>query len=287
MKKILITALVLLSAIQLQAQETYTINGETYELKTEVDGTLSLLWNIIDGRHRFFVKKDTSINELTNTENNNEFITTLKAFTSDTDISYDKVKLLLNSLKDFVLKYNSIIAKTDIDQNDRIVLKTRLGFSAGITNHPFVTNLDNNKSLQAGAELEIYDNRLAKRHAAFLNLRQGFKNEDLEYTSTKVSLGYRFRFIYAKAFNVYSNLTLATFSNATGNLTYLDDMDQPITEKRSASNFDAPVIFGIGADIKVGENGFLTLSYDELFALFLENQGNFSTDFSIGYKFNL
>lgn len=292
MKTILTTALALFCAIMLQAQETYSVNGTSYELQTEVDGTLSLLWNVIDGKHRFFVKKDTSINELTNTKNENgiynkEYITTLKAFTSDTDMDFSKVKLLLYSLKDFVLDYNAKVNQEDVNSNDRIVIRTRLGFSGGLTNHPFVTNPNNEISPQLGAELELYDNRLAKRHAAFVNLIHGLKDKELEYTSTRLSIGYRFRFIYAKNFNIYTNVTLATLSSASGKYTYVDDMGQPITENRSATNFDAPVIFGLGADIKVGENGFLTLSFGELLSLFFDNKGNFPTDFSIGYKFNL
>ena len=53
------------------------------------------------------------------------------------------------------------------------------------------------------------------------------------------------------------------------------------------TSFDVPFIFGIGSDIKVSKNSYITIIYGELFAIFLNNQGNFSTDISIGYKFNL
>ncbi len=55
----------------------------------------------------------------------------------------------------------------------------------------------------------------------------------------------------------------------------------------NSTTFDTPFIFGIGADIKVGDNGFITIIYGEMFALLLNNQGNFSSDISLGYKFNL
>lgn len=283
----------MLCAINLNAQEqTYTVNGTSYHLKTEVKGPLSLLWNVIEGQPRFFLKKDSSINELVNTKSkqgayNKEYITTLKAFTIDKNVSYNNVAFLLSSLKDFVLQYNALVENKEVDNNERIVIKTRLGFSTGITNHPFVTNPNNDSSLQVGAELELYDNTIAKRHAAYINLTHGFENKDLEYTITQLSLGYRFRFIYTTGFNIYANATLATFNYAERNITFLNEQNLPTTKKQSASNFDAPVIFGLGADIKLGKNGFLTLSYDELVALFFNNKGNFSTDFSIGYKFNL
>ena len=56
---------------------------------------------------------------------------------------------------------------------------------------------------------------------------------------------------------------------------------------QSDTSFDIPLIFGIGSDIKIGDHSFLTIIYGELFAVLLDNQGNFSTDIAIGYKFNL
>ncbi len=291
MKTILITALIVLCAFQLNAQQTYTVNGESYELKTEVSGTATLLWNIIDNEYRYFISKDNAIKELANTkqdgEYNEEYIVTLKEFTADGKVDYNNVKLLLYSLKNFINDYNASVDPNYVYKTNAIAVKTRLGFSAGITNNPFVTNPENDLSPVIAAELEIYDDDMAKRHASFLGLRHVFKNDKLNYTNTELSLGYRFRFILKEGFNVYANIKLTTFSVSMGNYTYLDDMDMPVTEERSASNFDAPVIFGLGADIRVSENGFLTLSYDELFALFLDNKDNFSTDFSVGYKFNL
>ncbi len=292
MRTILITALVLLFTLHSRAQQTYTIKGETYELKTEVSGSINLLWNIIDNQYRYFIAKDGRIEELVNTKDDkgkyqHDYLATLEEFTSDADMDYSKVKLLLFSLKDFVNGYNSAVDPSYVYNSKRISVKTRLGFSAGITNNPFVYNPDNVVTPLIGAELEIYDDNIAKRHAAFLGLRHSFKNDELNYQATEISLGYRFRFILKEGFNVYANAKLTTFSASKGEFTYLDEMDLPVTEERSATNFDAPVILGIGADIKIGENGFLTLSYGELLALFLDNNGNFSTDFSIGYKFDL
>jgi hypothetical protein len=74
------------------------------------------------------------------------------------------------------------------------------------------------------------------------------------------------------------------FSNAT---ILVNNDDIITTEEISDISFDVPFIFGIGADIRITENSFITLAYNELFALFLDNQGNFSQDFAVGYKFNL
>ena len=75
------------------------------------------------------------------------------------------------------------------------------------------------------------------------------------------------------------------FTNATVTITNSDA--SIFTEKLNQTTFDIPLIFGIGADIKITENSFITLAYNELFAVFLKNKGNFSQDFAIGYKFNL
>ena len=69
MKKIIIAILCCL-AFQLNfSQETYTVNGESLELKTEIDNELDLLWNVIDGQFRYFVRtKDGTLTELKNTK---------------------------------------------------------------------------------------------------------------------------------------------------------------------------------------------------------------------------
>ena len=62
MKKLVIFALLFLAFQVNYSQENYTINGETLELKTEVEGHLDLLWTSIDGTYRYFVKtSDESI----------------------------------------------------------------------------------------------------------------------------------------------------------------------------------------------------------------------------------
>jgi len=60
-----------------------------------------------------------------------------------------------------------------------------------------------------------------------------------------------------------------------------------IEDEISGSSLQAPFSVGLGADIKLNSFSFLTLSYNELFALFVKNNGNFSTHLNIGYKINL
>jgi hypothetical protein len=63
------------------------------------------------------------------------------------------------------------------------------------------------------------------------------------------------------------------------------DCSSNIVEK--VNGFEVPLAFGVGADIKLSKTSFLSLTYNELFALLLENEGNFSTSFAVGYKFIL
>jgi hypothetical protein len=287
MKKILVLLLICFAFQFNYSQESYTVNGETLQLKTEIDGELDLLWNIIDGEYRYFVRTDDgSITELKNSKNVNnkfeeEYKTVLSGLTNG--MPTDQLKLTLFSLKDYLNDYN----KTKDSGYDAYLkegsVQMRLSFSGGITNNPFVGNPNNIKTPMIGAELEIFEANDLPRHSGFLQARHAFESDDFAYSTTEFSLGYRFRFIIKERFSIYAQAKLATvnFSNAT--ITDEPNMDISINE----TAFDIPIIFGIGSDIKIGDNSYITLIYGELFALLIDNQGNFSTDIAVGYKFNL
>ena len=121
------------------SQKDYTVNGTTYQLKTEVEGSIDLLWNVIDGNYRYFVEKDGEIEELTNTKNNSgsfqeEYLSTLKELTGNSDVNSKSVKLTLPSLRDFVNQFNVSADPNYVISQDKIELKSRLGLFAGITN---------------------------------------------------------------------------------------------------------------------------------------------------------
>ncbi|MFT5217601.1 MAG: hypothetical protein ACI83H_002741 [Glaciecola sp.] len=67
----------------------------------------------------------------------------------------------------------------------------------------------------------------------------------------------------------------------------LNDLSDIENSHIKENGFEVPLAFGIGADIKLSETSFLSLTYNELFALLLENEGNFSSSFAVGYKFIL
>lgn len=286
MKKYILICFLLAFSLNSFAQDTYTINGETLVLKTEIDGELDLLWNIVDNEYRYFVRtSDGSITELKNTKGSGnyyeeEYKTTLRQLSNG--MNADKVKLTLYSLRDFIDKYN---ASVDTSYNSSVVesqVKFRLGFSGGITNNPFINNPDNVKAPLIGAELELYETKFS-RHSGFLQLRHAFETDELAYSSTELSLGYRYRVVNTSTFSIYGQVKLATVNFIDS--TIIDENDMEVSSNDTA--FELPLIFGIGTDIKISENGYLTFILGELFSAGFDNQGNFPLDFSLGYKFNL
>ncbi len=269
------------------SQQTYNVNGESLELKTEVDGKLDLLWNTIDGKYRYFVKsEDGTITELKNTKNDNndyqeEYKSTLRNLTNGKPT--DNLKLTLYSLKSYIDSYNASVDSNYTSTSTESSVQFRLGFSGGITNNPFVGNPDNTKTPMIGAELEIFEANNLPRHSGFLQARHTFESDDFKYSTTELALGYRFRFINKETFSIYGQVKLATINFS--DFTFLDENDLEVDSNETS--FDIPFIFGIGSDIKVGDNSYITIIYGELFAAFLDNQGNFSTDIAVGYKFNL
>ncbi len=286
MKKFLLLILICFTFQFNYSQDNYTVNGETLELKTEIDGQLDLLWNIIDSKYRYFVRTDDgSITELKNTKDSDknyqeQYKATLSGLTNG--MSTDKLKLTLYSLRNYIDKYNATVDSDYASTSTEGKVEFRLGFSAGVTNNPFVGNPDNVKVPLIGAELEIYEANVLPRHSGFLQARHAFSNDDFPYSTTEFSLGYRYRIINKSSFSIYGQVKLATV-NFSDVIVMDEDMDINLND----TSFDVPFIFGIGSDIKVGEKSFITIIYGELFALLLDNQGNFSTDIAIGYKFNL
>ncbi|HLT54283.1 MAG TPA: hypothetical protein VKZ97_10340 [Flavobacteriaceae bacterium] len=289
MKRIIVFLGLFLLSFSAISQETYTVKNEILELKTEVEGKLDLLWNIIDGNYRYFVKTETGdIQELVNTKAdkgyNEEFKTTLNSLTGN---SAEAVNLTLFSLKEYIMAYNESMGASY--STNRAQLGGRLGGFVGLTNSPFAENPENASVPFFGAELEFFQKKEMPRHAGFFDVRHALDSDDFPYSETQLALGYRYRFINKPGFNIYGQVKVVTYSFARVEYTYLDSEDPGvlITETETGSTFEAPLIFGLGADIKVGSNGYVTLTYGEIIAVFIDLQDNFPMDFAIGYKFNL
>ena len=274
------------------AQITHSVDGKEVQLTEEITGNASLFHTVIDGQFRYFIRKDDTITELTNTKDENgtyqgEYKEILSILTADAAMAVADVNLTLDSLRTFIDQYNK---KSDIDyrlQAERPKAKARLGAFAGMSNNPFVSNPDNTFVPVFGAEIEVFDEKRT-RHSIALGFKQSLKSDDFKYSSSQFGIHYRFRILSKESFSLYPQVTLATYTFSSIEYTTIDSgTGIDITHKDSGSALDAPVILGLGADIKLG-NGYITLSANELAALVnFENQGNTPIDIRLGYKLNL
>lgn len=280
----------LLIASQGYAQESYSVNGEQLTLKTEVEGSITLLWNIIDGEYRYFIKKGNTITELTNTkldgQYQEEYLQVLQANTSDEDLSEDKVKLTTKSLSDYFEEYNKIKDSNFVVKENNIKLKTRLGAFAGFTNAVYSDNITNQILPTMGLEFEIVDNNKLKRHSIVFQFKQTFESSEYKYSASQFSLNYRFKFIKKEKFDVFINTKIAAYTYENIPRFANSPELEPIILIDSEDSFSALMSFGIGADYKLG-NGYLTFIYGDIVSVIEESNGEFPTDFTIGYKFNL
>lgn len=276
-------------APSLYAQEDYIIDGKTYPLKTAVKGDIDLLWNIIDRRYHYFLKKGETITELRNTKQNGkfqkEYKAVLKENTSDKNISIQNVKLTLGSLRSFFIKYNTMKNPDFSNEAVDTRLKLLLGAYGGVTNSAFTSNIANTTQGIGGLELELVDPVKLKRHSLVLDVRHTFKVEDYKYSATQISLNYRLKFIKTKRFDFYVNTKIAALSFFEKELPVTKDGVTTFEDKKG-SNFNSPLIFGIGADFKVG-NGYITFGYHDIVSLNMKGNSEFPIDFSLGYKFYL
>lgn len=267
------------------SQESYTVNGNQYTLKTEVEGTLTLLWNVIDEEYRFFAKKGNDVVELANTKADgkyqNDYIKTLESLTSDQNLSATKTKLTIESLRNFFNEYNR---KTDADYVEKtggVALETRLGGFVGISNNNATHNPENVFAPFAGIEFEITDSDILKRHGIVFQFRYSFEAEDYDLTYSQLALNYRFKFIHNDKLSVFAQAKLLTLTFSK----LAEDNVQGL-ENLSSTSFQTPVGLGLGMDYKLG-NGFLTLGINDLVSPGYETNGEFSIDISLGYKFIL
>lgn len=291
MKKLILFAIFLFSSTLIIAQETYTVDGQSVQLKTAVKGPLGLLWTIIDDEYRYFIKtQDHQLVELINTKSadhvyQEEYKSTLKELT-DNSIDVSKVKLSLPSLARFIDRYNSFVNPDYVSMHSNFNPDIRLGVFGGITNSPFVRNPQNVISTVVGAEVEMLGGT-DNRHSGYLQLRHVAEQDKFKYQTTELSLGYRYRFFQKPRFSLYGDAKFATLNFTKATVTYIDDNNVTNTEHIDETAFDLPLIIGLGADVKLSHTIYANLSYNQIFAIFFKNQGNFSSDITLGLKFKV
>ena len=290
MKKVVFAIMACLILGFCPSQNKINVNGETLTVNQDVEGELDLLWTVSDGTYRYFVKTASEdIYELTNTKDSNnkyneEYKTILAELTASKVSSVDRVKLTLPSLRSFFNTYNSLKDSNYVAKESASKVNFRLGLFGGITNHPFIENIGNSSYGQLAAELEIFGNTDNPRHSGIFQVRQTIgSNED--YTTTELSLGYRFRVVRKEKFNLFVQNKFGTLNFGSSHLRHSESTGN--FNVPSDTFFDVPFSFGLGADIKISENSFISIVYDSLLGLNVDDSGNFSTDILVGYKFNL
>lgn len=275
-------------AFPLFAQETFIINKDTLQLKKEVTGPLNLYWIEKDHKYRYFVQKKDRLVELRNDGGSEEYKQQLEELTEDTEIKTRDVLFVLYSLKHFTNTYNSMVQEDYVTNEASEDIHHRIGLFTGLSNNIYTENPENVLVPIVGLEYEFYDPNLAPRHSAFVQLRHSFKQDDYRYTSTQLSLNYRFKALYFSNFDIHINTRLATFFYSEDKIPVTNDEGEVIAIKDdNGFTFTAPFSFGVGSDIQITPNSFITLGYNDIFAIVWDSNGSFPLDFTVGYKYNL
>lgn len=278
----------LLCTTLIWSQESHTVDGQTYTLKTEVDGTLDLLWNIIDEEYRYFVKKDNTIVELKNTKVDGryqeEYKATLTELTTDNPTDVSNTNFTLPGLEAFFNAYNAKVNSDFVAKDKSVELALRLGVFGGVSNTIFFINPQNTIIPTAGVEFEITDLERLRRHGIVFRFKQAFAGSDYDFSSSELSLNYRFKFVKSDIVDVFINTKIASYIYVSRNVVDTTK-DPPEVYSGSGGDIRVPGAFGIGADIALA-NGFITFAYNDIVALGLDNNGEFPIDFTLGYKFS-
>ncbi len=278
--------LVFLCTTTLFSQENYTVNGTTYVLKTEVEGPLTLLWNVIDNEYRYFTKRDNEIIELTNTRSNGrfqeEYKQTLARLTSDNPVDASKTNLTLGSLRNYFNEYNKKADVTYVEKETSVRLEKRLGLFGGISNYNNSRESSDGTFVPLiGLEFELTDNEVLRRHGFVLQFRHSFKIADYDRTYSQFSFNYRYKFIQSDAFVIFAQARLLALS-----FYKLSEDNEEGLVLTSGSSLQAPLGLGVGADIRVGK-GFFTLTMNDIVAPGYDADKVVAIDITLGYKFIL
>jgi len=271
--------------------KTYTVDGTSYELRTEVKGSISLLWNVFDQEFRYFVEKEGTIMPLLNTKTENgyqeEYKSVLAQLTNNTETSTRKVRLTLASLRRYINAYNEQADPNFKSEEFLANLEYRIGVLGGITNNIFTNNPDNESTAQAGIEFELYDPINLPGHALIVQYKQTFSSSDFDFSLSQFSINYRYKFIRTSIISVFLNTKLATltFSQSAESIR-IENGETFVRDGGSNTSFQGALIFGLGADIKLGK-GWLTLNYNDAYSFIIDDNGEFPVDLTIGYRFKL
>ncbi len=296
MKKLILLCFILFySSFCLLAQDspTYTFDGVSYDLKTEIAGTLSLYYIVVDGNYQYFIGKGEAIVPLINTKNGDtyqeEYKKVLRDLSQQEGLSVKNVKLTRASLRRFVKDYHLYSGEAYTAQLVKNAVEYRVGLQVGFTNNIFTAsqNPNNEFTPQFTTEFELYDPINLKLHAVLFQYKQTFSTSALDFSFSQFSINYRFKFWNTSRFSFYVNNKLATFTISQSPEREIIEDDESITTLGGTNfSFQGSFIFGLGADIKLGP-GWLTLNYNDAFTPVIDDNGEFPLDITAGYRIKL
>lgn len=289
MKKFILCFAICLISYLSVSQEVYNIDDRKYPLIKETDGSIVLLWNIIKGKDRYFIKNNDSLIELVNTKDKYgqrkyEYKFLLKELTSKMDKEIDDVKLKLMSLKPFIDAYN-LSLDPDYKINPKGKLLTRFNGFIGLSNSPFIDNPNNATNAVIGVEFEFTEATILTGHSIYFQGKQIIASRQFDYSATQFIVGYRLRIISKKTFNFYTSIDLARYTFVRAK--FLESNDTNSDDYDKENGLEVPFVFNLGADIKLSDNNYLTVTYNELFSILSDGYQRFPLSFTVGYKISL
>ena len=161
-----------------------------------------------------------------------------------------------------------------------------MGGFAGLSNNAYFINPDNAFLPVFGIDFEIIDTVKLKRHVFLFQFEQTFSSSDYKFSSSELSLSYRYKLIMQEKFDILLGIKGASYINISRDLVAIGTNGEEEVVKSSGGDIRTPGSLGFGADIALG-SGFLTFAYNDIVSLGLEKNDAFPIHLTLGYKLPL
>lgn len=258
------------------AQNKITIDQKTYDVKLLQEGELSLYSEKTTGDHLYIMSyKDEHV--LLQKNNYRQQIQTLL----DRSLSMRSISFRTRSLVIFTERFNHRV--------DDKVDKLSLGLSVygGVSNQFLFTNPNNEKYGVAGAELELSNRKMFRRHSLFFQFNQTINTTDYDFNLSQLTLNYRFRFIDTKYFYAAANVEFFSLNYVSFENSYYNQDEELVVEDEETTALDTPISFGASLNFNLSKVTTIFVSYNDFVALGVNDNGETPLDFSLGLRFAL
>ncbi|SEA66734.1 hypothetical protein [Psychroflexus halocasei] len=258
------------------AQNNLTIDQKVYDVKPLVDGELSLYSEKTTGDHLYIMSYNNK-HVLLERDNYRQQIESLL----DRSLDIKNLSYRTRAFVIFTEKFNHRI--------DEKIDKLSLGLSVygGVSNEFLFTNPNNEKYGIIGAELELYNRKMFRRHSLFFQFNQTINTSDYDFNLSQLTLNYRFRFIDTKYFYAAANVEFFSLNYVSFENSYYNQDEELVVEDQEATALDTPISFGASLNFNVSKVTTIFLSYNDFVALGVNDNGETPLDFSFGLRFAL